>query len=169
MLAVTFPAWGNIYQWTDDSGTTHFSDVYQANAKIVTSPKPTIEVATPSFTKNAAEIPAPAIKNSENKPITENNTYKKILIKQPNDQETLQHIEEVKVALSLEPKLKNGDKIIIYLDDKEITQTTNLLFAIKNVERGEHNLQAKIIDKNSTILLASPTITFYVHQTSLLN
>lgn len=157
----------SIYQWTDNSGATHFSDNYQANAKKVALPKSAIYSVISA--KNSATTTTSATTLSPAPVISAKNPdqYKKMLIKQPKNQETIQHDGgKANIILSLEPKLKNTDKIAVYLDGNKIMETTSISFEIKNIERGEHSLQTKIIDKNSSVLLESSVVIFYVHQTS---
>lgn len=167
---VSTESYAAIYQWNDDRGTTHFSDTlptYAKKAQTVILPKTAISTAT--STKNSATAAATPSFATASKNTAQDTPYKKILIKQPQNQETLQYSEgAVNVTLSLEPELKNNDKIAIYLDGSKIMETNDSSFTMKNVARGEHKLQAKINAENGAILLASPIVTFYIHQTSVL-
>ena len=52
--------------------------------------------------------------------------------------------------------------------DGEPRDLVSLVFPINEVWRGEHTLQAEVLDRNDQLLIRSEMIRFYVQQTSVL-
>jgi hypothetical protein len=95
--------------------------------------------------------------------------YKSIAITQPANEATIQYDEgKVCININITPALKTGDKLALFLDGKSVgEQQQNASFCIYHVERGEHQIQAKVItpDNDLPVIFSQP-ITFFMHQMS---
>ena len=126
--------------------------------------------AAPASSKTAPNTlpqysqPTASINNQEKQP------YHSLIIQTPTDQATIQNQPTVNVEVKVDPELQTGDQVQMYLDGTSFglpSQATKL--SLPRIERGTHQLYATIIDINKTIIKKSPSITIYVHQTSVLN
>lgn len=75
---------------------------------------------------------------------------------------------EIPVNLSLSPRLKDGDHIQILLNDQPFGgefYSTSLV--LREVYRGEHNLQAAIINASGQEVARSEPVTIYVQRHSV--
>jgi len=150
------------YTWVDENGQTHYSDrpvpgaapIELETAQGFTAPPPvTGVVAEPE-----AEIdPAAA--------------YTAFNILQPGHQETLWNVAgNVGVSLEIAPVLQPGHRVGVYLDGELADlATTASQFQLTEVFRGQHTLQAVIMDNDDGDVLRSLAVTFMVQQTTLLN
>ena len=148
------------YTWVDEDGQTHYSDlpfpgaveVELARAQGFSAPLP----ATRALTR-AADDSGPA------------DAYTAFNILQPGQQETLWNVAgNVQVALQLTPGLRLGHRLGVYLDGT----LTNLgtggpQFQLTDVVRGQHTLQAVVLDADGEEVLRSSPVTFIVQQTSI--
>jgi len=150
-----------IYKWVDDAGQVHFSDVPRQGAvEVVIAPVQTF--SSPSPTQRL--LPASA----ENDDQTGN--YTLVEISSPAAEETIWNTGGlVTVAVSLQPGLKMGHQIVLYMDDRQVAVLPQMSSSLQlqNVERGARQLRVEVIDENGTKVISSPITTFYYQQTSV--
>jgi hypothetical protein len=149
------------YTWVDESGQTHYSDrPFPGAAEIELSGAQgfSAPAAPPPVRATAEEVDPAAAYNAFN-------------IVRPLHQETLWNIAGiVDVSLEIGPLLRSGHRVGVYLDGvlTDVTSTRSEL-QLSDVFRGQHNLQAVILDNNGNDVLRSSVVTFMVQQTTLLN
>ena len=74
------------------------------------------------------------------------------------------------MSVRVTPALQPGDGLRLYLDGKQqelpagSTETQ-----LQEVYRGVHTLKAEVANEAGTVLIESPTVSFMVRQTSILN
>lgn len=161
----------------EDGNSISYSDAPIENGKkldelpevnqVVTS------TATPPVTENKSKTTTTQETTTSTAAATvveEQGDYNLLSITSPKDQETFQNQPSIPVEVKVEPKLREGDHIMLVLDDKpwgEPSPSTRL--TLNNVERGFHILGAVIIDGNQKILKKSNIVTIYVHRSTLNN
>jgi hypothetical protein len=150
------------YTWVDENGQTHYSD----------RPIPgstTIELETTQGFGAPSAPASPVTPNEEE--IDPADAYTAFNILQPVHQETLWNIGGVvNIALEYAPILRPGHRIGMFLDGTLTDVLTTLpQFQLTDVVRGQHTLQAVIIDAEGNEVLRSLAVTIMVQQTSLLN
>lgn len=165
MLLLINPLRAEIYKWTDSNGNVHFSDKPHAGAQIITI-KPT---QTYSPSSQVEPSISPAIEEGEDEDENEASPtgYTKIMIAQPQDQETLRNNQRmVSVIADIEPELKKGDTIQLLFDGSPAgpPQTTPA-FILNGVNRGSHTLSLQVLNAESATIGTSQSITFFMHQT----
>lgn len=153
-----------IYKYYDADGNVVFTDQPMPGAEKVNLPEPQV-VSNPNRTTYAPSLPLmPAAPASDVAP------YSQFKIKAPAKDETFRNQEDVLVSLSIMPRLRSGDKVQLTLDGAPVGKPKpSPQFALPNVERGSHTLQAHIIDANGKTVMSSDTITFHMHKTSVLS
>ncbi len=152
-----------IYKWVDENGQSHFSDVPQEGATEV-------EIA-PVQTFSAPSVVASTSSSNDAEDANETVVnYESMEVISPAMEETIWNTGgTVTVAVQLQPGLRMGHQIRLYLDGKPLPnlapRTSSLQVA--EVVRGEHQLRAEVWDENGTVLIkADPSIFFY-QQTSV--
>lgn len=151
------------YKWTDKDGVVHYSDrpmpgaeEIQLPASNTTRTRRTTPIAPTAPSEDATTDAAPVA------------IYQSLAIRSPAAEETLWNIDAVlNVSLNVSPTLKAGHQLRVYFDGKaEMVSGPN--FRLESVYRGEHNLQAEVIDETGQLLIRSQPIRFYVQQNSVL-
>src|SRR5688500_5174802 len=154
------PAW----TWVDANGTVHFSD----------RPVPGARQLELGGAPAPGSAPPPAVGNPS-RPTTRPGeparaTYQ-IEIVSPAEQETLWNTGGMlTVALRSSPGLQPGHRYDLVLDgQRRNLNTTSSRVELTEIFRGTHTLQVVVIDGAGTELARSPSRTFFVQQTSVLN
>lgn len=92
--------------------------------------------------------------------------YEAIEIVQPQDGSTVfdnsGHVE-VQIRVSPGAELAPGDRMMLFLDEHAVVPEGQ---ALEHVERGEHRLQARILDNSGRSVIESKPIKFYLWQAS---
>lgn len=159
LLLQTLPVFAGsakIYVWRDEQGVLVFSD----------SPKPGAEeidvkesnVATSSIDTSILDIKPKIIKDIYEVEIT-----------QPIDSATIRdNTGSVYVSGRIKPVFKRGLKIQLYLDDKPYEKPqTHSRFALRNIDRGEHQIKMGLLNDKGKVIATSPSVTFYMHRISV--
>ncbi len=163
LLFITFNSDAAIYQQQDPQGNITYSDVPLSGSKTVTQPQSNTSTITQTPSTPNVSLKKPTTPNA-------NSVYNNFSISIPQDQATIQNQPEFTVKLALEPSLQNGDKIQVILDGQPWgTPEASTAINMPLVDRGSHQLSARIIDKNQQVIKETQTITIYVHHASALN
>lgn len=146
-----------IWKWKDANGVTHLSDQPVAGAQRVD-----IKVA-------GVATAAPAAASSSTQPgTTPSAQYRTLEIWKPAAEETIPNSAgQVPVALRIDPELRPGDLLILYLDGRKVDGAPNALdYELQEIPRGAHTLIASVFESTGKKLLDSSPVTFYVRQSS---
>lgn len=151
------------WRWVDERGVVHYSDRPHPGAEKIDLR------AVQSYEAPAAARTAPgSADEDENAP----NPYRRFTIVSPAEGETLWNIEgRLAVTLAVDPVIRGQHRLAVKLDGEPVggVPEADTDFTIGNVYRGEHTLQASIVDAQGRELASSQPVRFYVHETSLLN
>lgn len=163
LTASTYAAEGDIYRSKDAHGAPVFSDVPSTGAqKIDLRPATIVPAPAPS-------APAPAAPAGPNGPGV---MYELVAIASPADGDTVHAAEgPVQVSVTVQPPLRTqaGHRVTLDFDGKPVgLPKADTMFVIKDVERGEHTLQAFVLGRDGKPLAQSTPITFYMYQHSKL-
>ena len=70
---------------------------------------------------------------------------------------------EVTVKLALTPALQPGHKIELLFDGEAVDQSTgNANFILRDLERGSHSIQARVLDNSGRAIGSSNTVNIHV-------
>jgi hypothetical protein len=162
VLLAAQAAWPQIYRWVDEDGVVHYADTPHPGAEEVVlpdSPPPPPVQPERTFQRAALE---PA---NEQAPFH----YESLSIAQPAAEETLWNIEGVlNVSVDLQPALQPGHELRVYFDGQP-QSVGGSQFQLQEVWRGEHNLQAEVVDETGQAMIRSQPTRFYVQQTTIVN
>jgi Domain of unknown function (DUF4124) len=161
LLAAT--AFATTYKWVDQNGVTHYSDTPAPGAQVVDLQS--AQTFTPSASTGTSR--AQTATSAAGQQVVQ---YRLDLWKPEND-ETLQNTGNTLTArVRIEPDLQAGHSIWLYLDGKRVDGLpgTGESFSLNNVFRGTHTLVAVVTDQTGKQIVSSQTVTFHMHQTSIL-
>lgn len=147
----------DVYKSVDESGNAVFSD------------KPTkgsqkIELQETQIIRLPAAEPMPTMPGQEKLPIE----YKSIIITTPQDDAAIRaNNGGVDVAVSIDPGLKDGHTLVLYVDGKEVSSGASTSAKLNNLDRGTHSLRASVKDADGRIKTSSKTVTFHLLRHSI--
>lgn len=151
-----------VYKWTDSSGQVHYTDQRKEGAQPVDLPEPSVytPVPVPSATQSPGTGAGDAAVSD----------YDLLEVSTPTEGETIRNNEgKVTVGLRLEPTLRQGDVIELFLDGEKIPGELSTTGAtLSNLNRGSHSLKARVIDASGQELISSQPVTFYLRRESKL-
>jgi len=163
-LALQSASAKEMWRWVDERGVVHFSDRPQPGAERVEL-APAQSYTPPPVTTADDRDAGPET------PRQDTGSYSQLAIVSPEEGEMLWNIRgELSVRLRMEPALREGHRLQVYLDEQrveDVPQATQ--FTLNEVYRGEHRLRASIEDERGRELVSSGTVVFYVQQASLQN
>ena len=153
------------YRWVDEDGVVHYSDRPAPGAEQVQLPttRPSSGPSTPRPTSSYTR------RNDATAEDTAPFSYEALSVASPAAEQTLWNIEgKLTVSLSLTPGLQSGHRVRVYFDGtpQMVTGTT---FELEGVYRGQHNLQAEVIDQSGKLMIRSEPSRFYVQQNAIGN
>ncbi len=167
-LIVT-PAFGEgAYRWVDENGVIHYSDVPYPGAERIDLG----EVQT--FSAPAAPPPPSGAvpKSADDDAAIQPDQYEVFRISQPSAEQTLRdNSGTLDIALDIQPSIKRGHSLELFLDGQSVEGIPRVTtrFTIGGVVRGQHTLRAVLVDSTGEIVAETPTVRFYMMQTSILN
>jgi hypothetical protein len=92
-----------------------------------------------------------------------------IAIVRPAAEETVHSNEgNMTVSVGVPRRIAPGNQVVILLDGREVARGAGTSFPLTSVERGSHTLQARVVDGNGNVLVASQPVTFHMWQASQL-
>ena len=162
LLAAPFAAHAaKIYKWTDAQGNVIYTDTPLPGA---------VELHTP--TEPAGVVPVPPGERTEPKERAAGPAaaYDALTVMAPADGEVLQNTEGwVDVSLSIAPALRvaDGHAFRLRLDGQTLdARYPGGKIALSNIPRGEHTLEAEVVDRAGAVLVTSAAVDFSMHQAS---
>jgi len=151
-----------VYKWVDADGVVHYSDQPVPGAeKIITAGKSLNGYAAPSSSATP-NVQPPRPPATPARPV--------ITITSPQPQQNFFNDEAIDVALS-QQALEPDQSITWHLNGKELTDQspTATRFTLPNPGRGTFAIAATITDQTTGDVQSTPSVTFYVHEPSLLS
>ena len=163
LMLLATPTLAEVYKTITPSGEVIYSDVKTRGAKQMNVPKP--QVYTPP--------PLPVPVNPPPEKEVEKAAYSSFVIDSPVNEETIRdNLGNISLLLTLEPELntQEGHRIQYFLNGEphgRRTDDTEKTFT--NVERGEHQVSAVVVDGDGKTLIDTSPVTVFMHRESLLH
>jgi hypothetical protein len=148
-----------VYKWVDAHGVVHYSD----------QPRPGAKKLQIAGAQTFSAPPAPVVLSSSAAPqsAATSRGYRSCTIAQPRDQQMLMNVYKATAVVSTDPPLRPGNRIRLFYDGRQLPGGgSSFTFP---VNRGQHTVSAVVVDRFGQILCETSTVTFYVHQPSVLN
>lgn len=149
----------DVYRSISEDGVVIYSDIYKPGAELVSVTEGRNSVKTQRFSNEKAP-PTETEKSGE---------YQDFSIAQPENDATIRSNEgTVTVGLSLSPSLAAGHVIHVYLDGSRLeADMTTTQFSLNELNRGTHTLEAKIVDAEGKVQIATESISFHLRKASI--
>ena len=161
-LAIPLGAGAAIYKFYDENGEVVFSDQPGPNAE-------EIESRDVQTIKTHKVRPTTKLTNDQNK---KKFSYDEFMITSPENDETIRENNgDVNVDIKIKPQLRTKikHKIVLLLDGKPVGEPGSATsFALHGIERGQHSLSAKVIDKKGETIKTSGSVTVHLKRFSSL-
>jgi len=160
-LSLAYYALAEVYRVVDENGTVQYTDNPPAG-------DPTVEsVDLPTINTQPGLQTGKTFKKQEDK--EEHAGYQSINISAPAQGTTIPPGQEsIPVQVSLTPQLKDGDAIqLMFNGQPYVPASSSTSYNISSLIRGEHKIQAQIIDSEGNVIARSGTTTVYVKRHSI--
>jgi hypothetical protein len=157
-----------VYKWVDDNGQVHYSDMPQEGATEIELRPPQTFRSSSAARKSAAATDSEADADGDGD--EQDQGYESLAITSPNVEETIWNTGgEVNVSLSLQPGLKAGHRIRLFMDGQLLADLPPRASSMKlsEVYRGEHILEAEVRDEKGETQIKSDPVTFFYQQTAV--
>ena len=149
LLLVPALAAGQVYKWVDTNGKIHYSDRPVTGAETLGVP---VHKAAPRETPRPGQgVLGP---------------YTQFEILDPADNTTIRDPEgNVQVSLLLEPALMEGHRLQIVTDGAPASgDAPGTQLRIGGLPLGSHQLQARIVNADGTLIASSPVVHFHLRK-----
>ncbi|HEX7029364.1 MAG TPA: DUF4124 domain-containing protein [Gammaproteobacteria bacterium] len=154
------PAIAGTYKWVDKDGTVHYSDTPVKGAEEVDLPEPMMF--------DAPEVEPPAM-TAETEAREEPFAYAAFAFISPKqDQVFWNTAGTIPVQLDLEPRLRPGHTVQLYLNGEPVAMS-GLGTTLTGVHRGSWNVRAAVVDQDGKEIATAGPVTFHVKQHSIAN
>ena len=149
-----------VYKTRDAEGNIIFSDVPTEGAeKIEIQEAQTLNIPKP---KRIGERPTTKL-------TPEGINYSEFKIVSPENDTTIHSNEGVvNIVVEISPELDAKHKVVFFMNGKKVSEGKSLQFAINNIDRGSHNVMAKITDEKNKVIKQSNTVTIHLRKASKL-
>ena len=153
----------DIYRYVDDDGNVVFTDEPREGAERIESAEPE---SSYQFHRPQSRPTQPADDDDGD----DEAAYTDVRIVQPEDEGTVRDNQGyVEVAVSVDPQLQPGHAVQFVLDgEPQGSPDRSLTRRLADVHRGEHQVRARILDRDGNSVAESDSVTFYMHQASRL-
>lgn len=147
-----------IYVWKNEKGQLVYSDSPQPGAEEV-DVKSTNTISTPNVDTSILDLKPKEIKESYS-----------VSIVSPTDKGTVRdNTGSVYIAGAVSPIFKKGLMIQLLLDGSPYGgPQDHSRFALRNVDRGEHQIKLNLLNEKGKVIASSEPITFYMHRASVI-
>lgn len=149
-----------IYHWVDADGKTHFAD---------TAPPGTAEIVVKN--KNLVSTPEQQPKKINNTSFNKEEIIKyQAEITTPKDDVAIRSNNgTLEVHVKTTPEKKSTQRLQLFLDGQALglPQISPTIRAL-NIDRGTHQIQAKLLDEGSNILATTQVVTIHLQRISVI-
>ncbi|WP_017443895.1 DUF4124 domain-containing protein [Gayadomonas joobiniege] len=157
LVLTTFLTSAQVYVYKDENGVPVFTDQPRAGASVI------------SAKSKIQDIPAVQFSSNNPKDAEVEKVEYTVRLMRPANQETFRNnAGNLQVTVQVKPLYASGLKTRILLDGKVVTKAQAIsTFQLHNIFRGEHSVQAELIDANGKIIASSESRTFYMHRATV--
>lgn len=163
LLLVPVMALSQVYRQTAPDGTVSYTDKPSARSERIKL-KP-IQTYQPAKSAPATDKAGDSLVDKLKKPVS----YKEVRLVSPGSSENIWSAPGIVEAVAdAAPPLAPGHKYAFFLDGRQVGKPIeHRQLTIKNVFRGRHTLQVKIVDEKGSSLKESDTVIFHVHRPNI--
>lgn len=160
-------ALAEVYKYRDNEGNIVFSDQHNpAGSEELIHIQPPNSV--PSSSKPKAHT---GLKKTTKKNLNlQKDLYSQVVIASPTDDSSIRAndgVVTIKVRSTPPLDAGAGDLVKVYLDGIPAAQGISTNIQLENLDRGEHNITAQIIDADGQVLKKSESVKFFLLKHSI--
>lgn len=166
-LLTCLPLQAEIYKYVDENGNVVFSDKR--------NPAGQDEVVDILPTNTIPSSPQSSQSQLQNRkkpnPNLQKDLYSELRITAPQPEEAIRaNAGAITIKIHSAPPLDAaaGDLIKVFIDGQAAAQGISMNVELDSVDRGEHTVQAQIIDTDGQVLKSSDSVKFHVLKHSIL-
>lgn len=147
-----------IYVWRNEKGELVYSDTPRPGAEEMKTKPGNIIKSSTKIETQVLDIKTKKIEDDY-----------QVVINNPKDNATIRdNTGSIYISGSIKPIFKRGLKIQLILDDKlHLKPQTHTMFALRNIDRGEHKIKMQLLNEKGKVIALSKAITFYMHRASV--
>lgn len=165
-LALTLAAtWvqAETYRYVDENGVVHYTDRPVEGAEVVELRS----VQSYSNRRTQRTRPTPTPRNTDAESEQQAFSYERFEVSRPiNDGTIWNTAGRITVSFSVEPSLRQGHRVRMFLDGEPVPNTGGGLSAtLEGVDRGTHELRAVVENQAGQVIVSSDTSVFHYRQT----
>ena len=147
-----------IYRTVDKDGNVVFTDI----APKIDEPNDTVELQnTNSFAVEEAlgqrqewVVEGAGSEGAESEEVGSN--YTALVIQSPTNDETIrENTGNLTVVAVLTPEIRPGHRIRLLLDGAVVSESSQAIFDLQNIDRGTHTLTTELVDQSGKVLISS--------------
>lgn len=153
---------GVVYKYTDKQGNTVYTDQPRPGAQRVDLPEPS--------TYTPPKLPPRETPTAKRGSDSAGALYKQLTLTSPEPDATIwDNTGDLLVEYTLEPALRTklGHRMVVSVDGEAVAPLNGTKVQLKNIDRGTHQLQAKVIDADGKVLIESQPAAVHLHRQSV--
>ena len=162
LLLLAGSAHADVYKSTNAAGEVVYSDKPTKGAEVMEMP------ALPTYTAPPVAEPVAGSKESAEKAV-----YGELVFVKPEDDATIRDNRGIiNAELKLVPalRIRSNHRIQFYLDGEPYGEPgTSTRTIMGNVDRGEHNLSASVLDSDGDVVISSDFVIVHLHRQTINN
>lgn len=152
-----------LYQNKLSDGTIQFSDIPTASAiPVILPPANLIQ----SHSNSMPPIPVDVSKNTATPPPHDKFFPGEFSIISPKQQANFHYPATILAKVNPPKTLNPDDQIAWFLDGNLQQKGQSTQITLENLTRGEHRLEAKLLNTKNSVLISTTPVVFFVHQQS---
>lgn len=172
-LLLAAAATAGTYKWVDKDGKVHYSDKPVEGAEAVELPTiPTYEspVDKEAMERRRRERADAAEAKGETEYGAERAAYREFYFISPKPDQVFWALGgKLPVQLSLKPSLKEGDRVVLFLNGEKAATLQGLGTTLDEVYRGAYTLRAVVQGPDGAAKISAESGQFFVKQQSIAN
>ncbi len=175
LLLASLSAQAEVYRWINASGGVVFGDHPPDSASAMSIDLPLLTVAD-SFTTSTPHSPqvpiasAPVLPSDRMDQTVSEETdqaYHYFSVLSPAANANIRTNNGlVVVELAINPSLKKGHGLVLYLDGKQVAKSASAVISLSNVAKGQHSLFVVLHDERNRMLSNTEAVSFTVSSAS---
>ena len=163
LVLLTTASTAGVYRWKDEHGVIHYADRRVADAEELSISSADADQPTDETISDTRDANDPDV---EDRPT---DAYSEFHLAEPEANQTVRtDAGEVSIAILLEPALSRDHEIQLVVDGRSIEgRFSSTQLTLRDVGRGSHTLQAKIVDGEGVTVASTQVVNFHVRKAPL--
>ncbi len=161
-----------VYKIVDEDGNVTYTDKPPEDGSQPIKLKPISVIEAPTY-EQPDKAATSGAEGDADKPASIRylrKNYADFAIVAPQQDETIWNPEApITVAWNTRYQLQEGMQVTIYVDGQQHSRTTEQIVAIADLDRGEHTIEAQLIDSGNRRVATAQPVVFFIRKPGLYN